>query len=60
MLDRLIEQRVAAVAFGDSAAFRRGVDHDGPLRAALRLLATGASQQELFARASREEPRRPS
>ena len=60
MLDRLIEQRMAAVAFGDSAAFRRGVDHDGPLRAALRLLATGASQQELFARASREESRRPS
>ncbi len=54
MLDRLIEQRMASVAFGDSAAFRRAVPLDAPLRDALDLLATGVSQHELFALARRE------
>ena len=53
MLDRLIEQRMAAVAFGDSAAFRRGIRQDAAMREALELLATGASQSELLVLAAR-------
>ncbi|MGH7443670.1 MAG: S41 family peptidase [Longimicrobiales bacterium] len=59
MLDRLIEQRMAAVAFGDSAAFRRTLPTDAALRQAIALLATGATQQELLARAERS-PTQPS
>jgi carboxyl-terminal processing protease len=59
MLDRLIEQRMAAVAFGDSAAVRRGVPADRPLREALALLRSASTQQALFALATRE-PKQPS
>jgi carboxyl-terminal processing protease len=49
LIDRLLEQRVAGLAFGDSAAFRRFVPYDAQLRAAVDLLREGASQRELFA-----------
>lgn len=54
MLDRMIEQRMAAVAFGDSAALRRSVPADRPLSEALQMLRDGATQQELFAAAARD------
>ncbi|HEX7088520.1 MAG TPA: S41 family peptidase [Longimicrobiales bacterium] len=49
-VDRLLEQRVAALAFGDSAAFRRVSRHDAQLQAALDLLRGSGTQKELFAR----------
>lgn len=49
LIDRLLEQRVAGLAFGDSASFRRFAPYDAQLRAALELLREGTSQQELFA-----------
>lgn len=59
MIDRLIEQRMATVAFGDSAAFRRTLPGDAAMRDAMALLATGATQQELLVRAA-SAPTRPS
>jgi carboxyl-terminal processing protease len=47
-VDRLIEYRVARLAFGDSAAKRREVPYDAPLRKALALLNKGGSQKDLF------------
>jgi carboxyl-terminal processing protease len=49
LIDRLLEQRVAALAFGDSAAFRRMAPEDAHIRAALDLLQQGRTQQDLFA-----------
>jgi carboxyl-terminal processing protease len=46
---RSLEQRVAHYAFGDSAAKRRDLPYDAPLRKALALLDKGASQRDLFA-----------
>jgi carboxyl-terminal processing protease len=54
LIDRLLAQRVAQVAFGDSAAFRRGVGEDRQLEAALRLLEGASSQREVLARAARQ------
>ncbi len=48
-VDRLIEQRVLSMSFGDSAAFRRGVAGDAPVQRALRLLAHARSQQQIVA-----------
>lgn len=50
LVDRLIEQRVASVALGDLALFRRGVPRDAQLQAAMGLLRGARSQQEAFAR----------
>jgi carboxyl-terminal processing protease len=58
-VDRLIEQRVARFAFGDSAAKRRDLPYDAPLRKAIDLLDKGTSQKELFAIASAEAARMP-
>ncbi len=46
---RLIDQRVAHYAFGDSAVRRRDLPYDAPLRKAIDLLDKGGSQRELFA-----------
>jgi carboxyl-terminal processing protease len=51
-VDRLLEQRVARFAFGDSAAKRRDLPYDAPLRKAIELLDKGTTQKELFAIAS--------
>jgi carboxyl-terminal processing protease len=48
VIDRMLEQRVAGLAFGDSAAFRRYAPHDAQLRAALEILKQGRTQQELY------------
>ena len=48
-MSRLIDQRVAHYAFGDSAARRRDLPYDAPLRKAIDLLDKGGSQRELFA-----------
>jgi carboxyl-terminal processing protease len=47
-LDRLLENRVARLAFGDSTAKRRELDDDTQLRRALDLLKKGQNQKELF------------
>jgi hypothetical protein len=58
-IDRLLEQRVARFAFGDSAAKRRDLAYDAPLRKAIDLLDKGSTQKELFALASVEAARMP-
>jgi len=58
-VDRLLEQRVARFAFGDSAAKRRDLPYDAPLRKAIELLDKGTTQKELFALASTEAGRMP-
>jgi carboxyl-terminal processing protease len=58
-IDRLLEQRVARFAFGDSAAKRRDLPYDAPLRKAIDLLDKGTTQKELFAIASAEAARMP-
>jgi carboxyl-terminal processing protease len=46
---RLLEQKIARVAFGDTAVTRRELAHDAPLRKALELTANSQSQRDLFA-----------
>jgi carboxyl-terminal processing protease len=57
LIDRLLEQRIAGLAFGDSAAFRRFAPHDAQLRTATDMLRQGDSQNELFAAADRRRVR---
>ncbi len=49
-IDRLLEQRVAILAFGDSAAFRRMSRHDAQIQASIDLLSQAGTQKELLAR----------
>jgi carboxyl-terminal processing protease len=49
VVDQLIEQRVASLAFGDSAAFRRWAPQDAPLQRAVALLKQAPSQAALLA-----------
>lgn len=49
LVDRLLEQRVTSLAFGDSAAYRLLADEDAPVRAAVGLLGRARSQKDLFA-----------
>ncbi|HET8649545.1 MAG TPA: S41 family peptidase [Gemmatimonadales bacterium] len=53
MLDRMLTARIAHAAFGDSIAFRRNIDTDAQLEAALRLLREGRSQKDIFRLAER-------
>jgi carboxyl-terminal processing protease len=48
-----LEQRIAALAFGDSAAFRRTLPRDRQLTAAAELLRASSSRAELFANVAR-------
>ena len=52
ILDRMLEQRVSSLAFGDSASFRRSVGRDQPLQTALGVLRGAHTQAEALARAS--------
>ena len=52
LINRELEQRVARVGFGDTAAKRRSLKDDAPLRKAMELLSTGSSQRDLLARAA--------
>lgn len=47
-VNRMLEQQVAAVAFGDSASFRRGSAHDAQLTRARELLRAARDQEELI------------
>ncbi len=48
-IDRMLEQRVARLAFGDSTARRRSLDDDIQLQKALEILKKGQHQKDLFA-----------
>lgn len=48
-LERMVAHRVATLAFGDSAAFRRGIGDDAQLQTALDYLKRGRTQRELLA-----------
>lgn len=50
-IDRVIEYRVARVAFGDSTAARHALPRDRQLREALSLAEQGQTQPELYAKA---------
>jgi carboxyl-terminal processing protease len=51
-----LEQRIAGLAFGDSAAFRRGIHRDRQLGVASDLLRASPSRAELFANLARRAP----
>lgn len=48
-IDRILRDRIAVVAFGDSTARRRSVQEDRQLTRAIELLDRGRTQQDLFA-----------
>ncbi len=52
VVDRLIEQQIATLAFGDSSAFRRQSKSDTQLRRAVELLRNARSQPALFVAAN--------
>jgi carboxyl-terminal processing protease len=52
LLDRMLEQRVSSLAFGDSASFRRNAGRDVPLQTALSVLRGVHTQAEALARAA--------
>ena len=54
LVNQLIGQQAATIAFGDSAAFRRRVDDDAQLHRATTLLGSARSQAQLFAVAGGE------
>jgi carboxyl-terminal processing protease len=57
LIDRDLERRIASMAFGDSAAFRRTIGYDTQLKRAMELLHNAASQRELLAAATQIRPR---
>ncbi|MBA2628158.1 MAG: hypothetical protein H0U85_09100, partial [Gemmatimonadales bacterium] len=52
LVDRLIEQQLASLAFGDSSAFRRQARVDTQLQRAIDLLRDARTQQSLFVAAA--------
>ena len=57
LIDRDLERRVAAMSFGDSAAFRRTVPYDSQLKRAMDMLKGAGTQRELLATATQARPR---
>ena len=57
LIDRDLERRVASMAFGDSAAFRRTIAYDTQLKRAMDLLHSAANQRELLAAVTQPRPR---
>jgi carboxyl-terminal processing protease len=55
LINRLLEERVTRIAFGDSAWVRRSVPEDQQLVTALDFLKKGRNQRELLAMAAREQ-----
>jgi carboxyl-terminal processing protease len=53
VIDRMLEERVASLAFGDSAAFRRAIPEDQQLLRAIAMLHGRRSQAEVLAAAGR-------
>ncbi|WP_337170103.1 S41 family peptidase [Gemmatimonas aurantiaca] len=58
-VDRVIEDRVAKVAFGDTLVLRRSLKIDNQLRRAVELMRKGTTQQEIFAAAAQEPAAKP-
>jgi hypothetical protein len=54
LVDRWIETRLASIAIGDSAVFRRTMDDDRQLLTAIDYLKRGRTQRELLALAAKE------
>ncbi|HSC33239.1 MAG TPA: S41 family peptidase [Gemmatimonadaceae bacterium] len=52
-VDRLLEQQIATIAFGDSSAFRRSAPSDAPLQRALTMLEHASTQSQLWSLAQR-------
>jgi carboxyl-terminal processing protease len=52
LIDRLLQARIATLAFGDGEAFQLQVEDDAPVRTALSLLQKGRTQKDLFALAT--------
>ena len=57
LIDRDLERRIASMAFGDSAAFRRTIAYDTQLKRAVDLLRNAGTQRELLAAATQTRPR---
>jgi carboxyl-terminal processing protease len=55
-VDRVLGDRIARFAFGDSTAKRREIADDNQLGRALELLRKGTTQQDLFSLAQHEVP----
>jgi carboxyl-terminal processing protease len=55
LIDRMLQQRVTGLAFGDSAAYRRAYPLDAPVRTAVEMLRGSPTQQELLATAAQRE-----
>jgi carboxyl-terminal processing protease len=55
-VSRILEQRVAHYAFGDSAVKRRDLPYDAPLQRAIKLMANATNQPALFAAAGEPLP----
>ena len=55
-VDRVLGDRVARFAFGDSTAKRREIGDDNQLERAVELLRKGGTQQDLFTLAQHEAP----
>jgi carboxyl-terminal processing protease len=53
-INRLLENRVARYAFGDSTAKRMSLEDDAQLRRALEVLGASRTQADLFARAGQQ------
>ena len=54
VIDRNLERQFTSLAFGDSAAFRRGSANDSQMKTALELLRRGTTQRGLLALAGTE------
>lgn len=59
LIDRLLETRVSELAFGDSAAFRRGAPRDRQLQVAVEVLRGAEDQPDALARAAARPAARP-
>ena len=58
-IDTQLEQRIARLAFGDSAAKRRSIKYDAPLRKAIEVVNRGQTQKDLFTIAAAEAAAHP-
>jgi carboxyl-terminal processing protease len=54
LINRTLEQQLASLAFGDSAAFRRSIPDDRQLLTALEYIKKARSQRDMLALAARE------
>jgi carboxyl-terminal processing protease len=57
LVDRLLEQQLATLAFGDSSAFRRTAHSDAQLQRAVGLLRNATTQPALYVAAGADHPK---